>query len=213
RGWERPDQHYVHPHRDKAGGQRRLEHVARQPRVLPNHDQMLARAIVEAFPDRHRHLQRRFRRHRLAVSSPADSVRAEELPSHPIPLKRSGVPARQAPGCGSGSRPLGRPDGGTELRLPGRTSSAAGPAEDPRAILSPLMTRRTSSADSVSYSSNPLASACSSSSRAVRMPRAVCSASSMTLRISSSMTLAVASETFLRWVTEWPRNTSSSFSA
>src|SRR5690348_13565904 len=35
----------------------------------------------------------------------------------------------QPPGCGSGSRPAGRPAGGTELRLPERGSSATGPVE------------------------------------------------------------------------------------
>ena len=37
-------------------------------------------------------------------------------------------------------------------------------------------------------------------------------ARSISVRISSSMIRAVASETFLRWVTEWPRKTSSSLS-
>ena len=40
----------------------------------------------------------------------------------------------QPPGCGSGSRPVGRPAGGTELRLPGRGSSVTGPVEVSRTI-------------------------------------------------------------------------------
>ena len=41
RGRQRPDQDDIHSHRDKAGGQRRFEHVAREPRVLADHDEML----------------------------------------------------------------------------------------------------------------------------------------------------------------------------
>src|SRR5216683_261973 len=214
RGRERADQHDIHAHRDKPGGQRRLEHVAGQPRILADDDQMLVRAVVKAFANGHRHFQCRLRRHRFAIGGPADPVGTKQLPRHRSSPTGWVARADQAPGCGcgSGSRPLGRPEGGTELRLPGRTSSVAGPADDPRTIRSPLMTRRISSADSVSYSSSPLASACNSSSRAVKISRAACSPSSTMRRISSSITLAVASETFLRWVTEWPRKTSSSFS-
>src|SRR5207237_2156022 len=111
--------------------------------------------VVETFADGHRHLQRGLRRHWLAVGGSANPVRAEELPRHPAPPKDLDSSGCQAPGWGSGSRPLGRPDGGTELRLPGRTSSVVGAAGEPRAIRSPLITRRISSADSVSYSSSP----------------------------------------------------------
>ena len=79
RGRQRPDQHHVHAHRDEAGGQRRLEHVARKPGVLADDDEMLVRAVFEAFADRHRHFERGFRRHRLDVGSAADPVSAEEL--------------------------------------------------------------------------------------------------------------------------------------
>jgi hypothetical protein len=71
---------------------------------------------------------------------------------------------------------------------------------------------RISSAESVSYSSSALANACSWSMRLLMMSRAVASAVSTMARISSSMILAVASETFFRCVTECPRKTSCSFS-
>ena len=43
-----PDQHHVHAHRDEAGGQRRLEHVAGEPRVLADDDEMAMVAAPQA---------------------------------------------------------------------------------------------------------------------------------------------------------------------
>src|SRR5260221_7578584 len=126
-----------------------------------------------------------------------------EAKAPPFGLPTNG-PA-QAPGCGSGSRPpaagLSRPDGGTEDRRPGGRA-ASSPLPVSRTIGWPCMMRRISSADSVSYSSNPLATECSSSRWLVRISRAPRSPWSMIRRISWSMIAAVASETFLRCVTE-----------
>ena len=88
RGRQWPDQHDVHPHRDKPGGQRRFEHVARQPGVLADHDEVLVRPVVEAFADRHRHLERGLRRHRLGVGGAADTVRSKKLARHCAPIPR-----------------------------------------------------------------------------------------------------------------------------
>ena len=56
RGRERADQHDVHAHRDKAGGQRGFEHVTGEPGVLADDDEMLVGPVLKAFADRHRHL-------------------------------------------------------------------------------------------------------------------------------------------------------------
>ncbi len=79
RGRQRPDQHHVHAHRDKSGGQRRFEHVPREAGILADDDEMLVRAVLEGFADRHRDFERGFRRHRFGVRSPTDPVSAEEL--------------------------------------------------------------------------------------------------------------------------------------
>ncbi len=82
-----------------------------------------------------------------------------------------------------------------------------------RLICSPRISAFTSSPESVSYSSSAFATLCRSSIFSVRMRRAVVSASSIKRRISSSMIFAVAPDTLMRRVTEWPRNTSSSLLA
>ena len=82
RGRQRPDQDDVHPHRDEPGGQRRFEHVAREARVLADDHKVLVRPVVEAFADRHRHLERRLRRHRLGIGGAANAVRPKKLARH-----------------------------------------------------------------------------------------------------------------------------------
>ena len=83
----------------KPGGQRRFEHVAGEPRVLADHDEMLVRAVVKAFADRHRDLERRFRRHRLDIGGAADAVGAEKLARH----RATDTPQSQ-PGCNTGCK-------------------------------------------------------------------------------------------------------------
>ena len=87
RGRERADQHDVHAHRHKAGGQRGLEHVAGKPGVLADDEEVFVGPVLEAFTDRHRHFQRRLRRHRFTIGSPADPIGTEELPRHGAPIK------------------------------------------------------------------------------------------------------------------------------
>src|SRR6185436_17532454 len=69
-------------HRHEPGGQRRLQHIAGEPRVLADHDQVLMRAVAKTLADRHGDLERRLRRHRLAVCGAADAIRPEKLARH-----------------------------------------------------------------------------------------------------------------------------------
>ncbi len=123
RGRQRPDQDDIHSHRDEAGGQRRFQHVAGKSRVLADHDEVLVRPVVEAFADRHRHLERRLRRHRFGIGGASDAVCPEKLarPRAPNPKpcvataamiladKRSTNRQTRADFCGTPNRPVAAP--------------------------------------------------------------------------------------------------------
>ncbi len=79
---QRAEQHHVHADRDEARGQRRLQHVARQPRVLADHDQMAMVAAGELRAGGHGDRQRGLGGDRLAVRRAADAVGAEKLATH-----------------------------------------------------------------------------------------------------------------------------------
>ena len=74
----RPDQQHVPTHRADARSQGRLQHVARQPRVLTDHDFVVSGTFREDLRQRPPDLQHRLRRHRLPIRNPADAVRAEQ---------------------------------------------------------------------------------------------------------------------------------------
>ena len=74
----RPDQQHVPPHRADARSQGRLQHVARQPRVLADHDFVVSGTFREDLRQRPPDLQHSLRRHRLPIRNPADAVRAEQ---------------------------------------------------------------------------------------------------------------------------------------
>jgi len=154
--------------------------------------------------------------HRMAPVHPRHHGRQGRVRDPPCVAIVPNAP--QAPGCGSGSRPPGgRPLLGSSragVPLVGTDERARGgeASPPPTLIASPRNNALTSSPESVSYSSSALAIVWRSSRCSVRIRRADPSPSSIRRRISSSISLAVASETFLRWVTEWPRKTSSSLS-
>ena len=82
-----PDQLHVDACRDEAGLERRLEHVARQPRVLA--DERRAAVRREHAGRGAREPQRELDRHRVLADLPADAVGAEIFPAHarfaPVP--------------------------------------------------------------------------------------------------------------------------------
>ena len=74
------------PTAGEAGHQRRLDHVAGQPRVLADHHAVPVLAVGEQLAGGHADLQRDLRRHRRAVGQPANAVGAE-IPARPwLPL-------------------------------------------------------------------------------------------------------------------------------
>ena len=79
---QRPQQHHVHAHGQEAGGERGLQHVAGEPRVLADDDAMPVVAAPEMRPRRQRQRQRRRRRDRLAIGLASDSIRPEQLARH-----------------------------------------------------------------------------------------------------------------------------------
>ena len=79
---QRPDEHDVDPHRADARGQRALEHVAREARVLADEHPVAARAVAEDVRAGAAEPQRRLRGHRLDVGPPAHPVGAEQRSRH-----------------------------------------------------------------------------------------------------------------------------------
>ncbi len=80
----RTEQQHVHADRGEARLQRRLDHVAGQPRILADHDAMPMIAALEHEARRLAHAQRQLRRDH-AVGATADSVRPKIFASHRIP--------------------------------------------------------------------------------------------------------------------------------
>ena len=85
--WRRPasaaadqDDH-VHAHGDEAGGQRRLQHIAGEPRVLADHDTVAVIAAAELGAGGQRQLEGGLCRDRLTIGGAAKAVGAEELAS------------------------------------------------------------------------------------------------------------------------------------
>ena len=67
---------------DEARGQRRLDHVARQPRVLADDDAVAMIAAPELAPGGHGQAQRDLGGHRLGIGRAPDAVGAEQLARH-----------------------------------------------------------------------------------------------------------------------------------
>ena len=77
-GWQGSKQAHVHANTGKSGDQCRLNHVARQARILADHHQMatiVARA--EHLPGGEANAQSDFGRHRMSIGLTADAVGAE----------------------------------------------------------------------------------------------------------------------------------------
>jgi len=75
----RPGQHNIHADRDETGGQRRLEQIARQARILADDYAMAVLAAREMPAGRDRDLQHGLGGHRLDISRAAHPVGAEQL--------------------------------------------------------------------------------------------------------------------------------------
>jgi hypothetical protein len=88
-GRNRAEQEHVHADGEKPGGQRLLDHVAGQARILADHDAMAVIAVREDDPRRLADAQREFRGD-LPVSGTAYAIGAEILARHAMP-RRLGV--------------------------------------------------------------------------------------------------------------------------
>src|SRR5262245_4539496 len=119
--------------------------------------------------------------------------------------------------CGCGSSPPGPGSGRDGRILPAAgTAGPAGPFDSSsslaRTIFSPRINAFTSSPLMVSYSISAWVIASSLSRLPPSASRALFSPSVTMRRISSSISLAVSSDMFWRWVMAWPRKTSCWFS-
>ena len=83
----RAEQQHVHADRGEAGDQRRLDHIAGQPRILADHDAMAMLAAAEHKPARLSHFERQFRRDH-AIGAAANTIGAEMLANHGAPPLR-----------------------------------------------------------------------------------------------------------------------------
>ena len=88
----RADEEDVHAARDESAGQRGLEHVAGDARVLADDDAVVVGAIGFQDPrDRLAGTQRDFRGDRVFVRFPANTVRAEESGGHGL-IRQKPIP-------------------------------------------------------------------------------------------------------------------------
>jgi hypothetical protein len=78
----RAEQEHVHARREKAGGQRILDHVARKPRVLADHHAVTVAAAPVEIARRHADLQHHVCRHGAAVRRAAHAIGSEILARH-----------------------------------------------------------------------------------------------------------------------------------
>ena len=81
---DRAEQEHIHAGRAEAGHQRVLDHVARKPRILADHDPVAVVAALERQAGGHADPHGDFRRHRKLVGLPADAVSTEILSRHRI---------------------------------------------------------------------------------------------------------------------------------
>ncbi len=129
RGRHRPEQQDVHAGRGQPGGQRVLEHVAREARVLADHHAMRGAALAaEPAAGGGAEAQRQLGRHRMAVGATADPVRAEERPAHASPLLMPASPPARARGPGRRRRRCGRGESAPPAR---RRQASARAFRDP----------------------------------------------------------------------------------
>ncbi len=140
RGGQRPHEQHVDAHRADARGHGRLEHVAREPRVLADQDLVPVRRALAHVRERPAEPQRRLRGHRLDVRDAPHAVGAEEAsPAHDSP------PAVASVSCTSGGSPTSSTPAGSStctgsVCRPG-PSPAASTATAPSASLKLLSSR------------------------------------------------------------------------
>ena len=80
----RAKQKHIHAHGGETGHQRRLNHIARQPRILANHNPVTMLAAAKIAPRRQPKTQRHFSRHVFGVNAPAYAVCSEILTNHNV---------------------------------------------------------------------------------------------------------------------------------
>ena len=85
---DRSEQEHIHAGRAEAGHQRVLEHVARQPRILADHDPVPVIATLERQAGGHAHLHGDFWRHRKFIGLPPNPVSTKILSRHCTQIPR-----------------------------------------------------------------------------------------------------------------------------
>jgi len=85
RSRNRPGQQHVDANSEEAGGQRVLDHVARQPGVLADHHAVAMVAVGEDEAGRHADLHGDVRRDRRPVGAAANAIGPEILDAHRYP--------------------------------------------------------------------------------------------------------------------------------
>jgi len=82
RRWNRTEQEHVHARRQKAGGQRLLDHVAGKARVLADHHAVPVAAAAVEIAGSHADFQNQIGGHGAAVGLAAHPVGSEIFPAH-----------------------------------------------------------------------------------------------------------------------------------
>ena len=159
---QRAEQRHVHAGADEAGGQRRLDHVAGQPRVLADHHAVAVVAAGEQQAGGLAQAQRDLRGHRVGVGLAADAVGAEQAPrlGHAVILRS------RSPAC---SRRNPAAVGEARIRASSRTVSARpeAPGRFPQRHARAGLTRRAIPRTARRPASRPGAGA-------ARLPRTAC---------------------------------------
>src|SRR5690625_5682319 len=81
---QRAKKEYVHAHRGETGCERGFKHIARQARILADHDTMAVVTATKDTASRHADAQGGFRRHRAFVGFATNTVCAEIFAHHKV---------------------------------------------------------------------------------------------------------------------------------
>lgn len=85
---------YVHAHRGETGCERGFKHIARQARILADHDTMAVVTATKDTASRHADAQGGFRRHRAFVGFATNTVCAEIFAHHKVDYPVVGSPSK-----------------------------------------------------------------------------------------------------------------------
>ncbi|AUK52133.1 Hypothetical protein B819_34918 [Klebsiella pneumoniae subsp. pneumoniae KpQ3] len=91
---QRAKKEYVHAHRGETGCERGFKHIARQARILADHDTMAVVTATKDTASRHADAQGGFRRHRAFVGFATNTVCAEIFAHHKVDYPVVGSPSK-----------------------------------------------------------------------------------------------------------------------